>query len=403
MQQRNWRTPAIILVCGGIILTIALGTRHNFGLYLQPVTMDLGIGREAFAFAIALQNLFYGISQPFTGMIVDRYGAARVLIGGAVLYIAGLVLMSFSTTAWELNLSAGLLIGVALGCTGFATVYGVIGRAFPPEKRTAALGVAGAAGSFGQFVMLPYGQVLINSIGWQQALLVLAITMLLIAPLSAALVEDKQAQAQTFHKQSIPEALREALGHRGYLLLCAGYTVCGFQIMFISVHFPAYLIDQRMSPETGMMALALIGLFNILGSYVWGWLGTRHAKRYLLAALYFTRSVAITAFIVLPVTPASVYVFAAVIGFLWLGTVPLTSGVIAHVFGVKYMATLGGIAFFCHQMGSFTGVWLAGYLFDHTGSYQLMWILTIAMGVASALLNLPIDEREIARPAPAPA
>jgi MFS family permease len=397
MTSTHWRTPAVVLVCGGIILTIALGTRHNFGLYLQPVTMDLGIGREAFAFAIALQNLFYGVAQPFTGMIVDKYGAARVLIGGAALYFAGLVLMSFATTAWELNLSAGLLMGVALACTGFATVYGVVGRAFPPERRTAALGVAGAAGSFGQFVMLPYGQMLIASIGWQQALLVLAATILLIAPLSAALVEDKQVQS--LHRQSIPEALREAFGHRGYLLLCAGYTVCGFQIMFISVHFPAYLLDQKMTPETGMMALALIGLFNILGSYAWGWLGGRYAKKNLLASLYFTRSVAITAFIVLPVTPASVSVFASVIGFLWLGTVPLTSGVIAQVFGVKYLATLGGISFFCHQMGSFTGVWLAGYLFDHTGSYQLMWVLTIAMGVVSALVNLPIDERPILRPA----
>ena len=403
MSRNRWRTPTMVLVCGGIILTIALGTRHNFGLYLQPMTMDLGIGREAFAFAIALQNLFYGISQPFTGMVVDKYGAARVLIGGAVLYIAGLVLMSCSTTTWELNLSAGLLIGVALGCTGFATVYGVIGRAFPPAQRTTALGIAGAAGSFGQFVMLPYGQVLINAIGWQQALLILAVTLVLIAPLSAALVEDKKAQAQIFHRQSVSEALREALGHRGYLLLCAGYTVCGFQIMFISVHFPAYLVDQKMTPETGMLALALIGLFNILGSYAWGWLGGRHTKKYLLAALYFTRSLAITAFILLPVTPASVYVFASVIGFLWLGTVPLTSGVIAQVFGVKYLATLSGVSFLCHQMGSFIGVWLAGYLFDHTGSYQLMWVLTIAMGIASALVNLPVDERPIARPAASPA
>ena len=399
MPRNNWRTPKVILICGGIILTIALGTRHTFGLYLQPMTMDLHIGREVFAFAIALQNIVYGVVQPFTGMIVDKYGAARVLIGGSVLYIIGLALMSFSSSAWELNVSAGLLIGVALGCTGFATVYGVIGRAFPPEKRTVALGIAGAAGSFGQFVMLPYGQVLINVIGWQQALLVLAITLLLIAPLSAALVEDKQAQAQMFHKQSISEALREALGHRGFLLLCAGYTVCGFQILFISVHFPAYLIDQKMAPETGMMALALIGLFNILGSYAWGWLGGRHTKKYLLAALYFTRSAAIAIFILLPVTPASVYVFASVIGFLWLGTVPLTSGVIAQVFGVRYLATLSGIAFLCHQIGSFLGVWLAGYLFDHTGSYQLMWVLTIAMGVVSALVNLPIDEHPIARPA----
>ena len=254
MTRGNWRTPGVVLVCSGIILTIALGTRHNFGLYLQPVTMDLGIGREVFAFAIALQNLFYGISQPLTGMIVDKYGAARVLVAGSLLYVAGLVLMSFATTGWELNLSAGLLIGLALGCTGFSTVYGVIGRAFPQEKRTMALGVAGAAGSFGQFAILPYGQLLISALGWQQALLILAITILLIAPLAAGLVEDKEAQARIYHRQSIPEALREAFGHRGYVLLCSGYTVCGFQLLFISVHFPAYLVDQKMAPETGMAA-----------------------------------------------------------------------------------------------------------------------------------------------------
>ncbi len=397
----GWRTPAAILACGGLALTLALGTRHNFGLYLQPMTIDLGIGREAFSFAIALQNLIYGLSQPFTGMIADKFGAARVLIGGALLYAAGLALMSVSHTSWALDLSAGLLIGVALGCTGFSIVYGVIGRAFPAEKRTAALGIAGAAGSFGQFVMLPYGQVLISSVGWQSALLILALTVLLIVPLSSALVEDKKKQALELHRQSIPEALREAFGHRGYVLLCLGYTVCGFQLMFISVHFPAYLLDQHQSPATGMTALALIGLFNIFGSYAWGWLGGRYAKKNLLSLLYFTRAVAIALFILAPLTPLSVYVFAATIGFLWLGTVPLTNGLIAQVFGVKYLSTLGGSAFLFHQIGSFLGVWLAGYLFDTTSSYTLMWILTIAMGVVSALLNLPIDERQIARTAAA--
>lgn len=403
MTRSNWRTPAVILTCSGIVLTIALGVRHNFGLYLQPVTMDLGIGRETFAFAIAIQNLVYGLAQPFTGMIGDKYGTARVLIGGTVLYALGLVLTSFATTGWELTLSAGLLIGLGLSCSGFSIVYGVIGRAFPAEKRTAALGVAGAAGSFGQFVMLPYGQMLINAIGWHTALLILAATVILIVPLSAALVEDKKAQALQFHRQSIPEALREAFGHSGYMLLCLGYTVCGFQLMFISVHFPAYLIDQRMTPETGMTALALIGLFNIFGSFAWGWLGGRHTKKYLLSLLYFIRAVAIAIFIALPLTPLSIYVFAATIGFLWLGTVPLTNGLIAHVFGVKYLSTLGGVAFLFHQIGSFIGVWIAGYLFDATGSYGLMWLLTIGSGVVAALLNLPIDERQIARPAMKPA
>ena len=403
MTRSNWRTPAVVLTCSGIVLTIALGVRHNFGLYLQPITMDLGIGRETFAFAIAIQNLVYGLAQPFTGMIGDKYGTARVLIGGTLLYALGLALTSFATTGWELTLSAGLLIGLGLSCSGFSIVYGVIGRAFPAEKRTAALGVAGAAGSFGQFVMLPYGQMLINAMGWHVALLILAVTVILIVPLSAALVEDKKAQALQFHRQSIPEALREAFGHSGYVLLCLGYTVCGFQLMFISVHFPAYLVDQRMTPETGMTALALIGLFNIFGSYVCGWLGGRYTKKYLLSLLYFTRAVAIAIFIALPLTPLSIYVFAATIGFLWLGTVPLTNGLIAHVFGVKYLATLGGIAFLFHQIGSFIGVWIAGYLFDVTGSYGLMWMLTIASGIVAALLNLPIDERQIARPAVKPA
>jgi MFS family permease len=403
MTRTSWRTPVFVLLCGGIALTISLGVRHNFGLYLQPMTMDLGWNRQTFAFAIALQNLVYGLAQPFTGMVADKFGAARVLIGGTLLYAIGLVLMSLSTTGWEFDLSAGLLVGVGLGCTGFSIVFGVVGRVFPAGKRTLALGVAGSAGSFGQFVMLPYGQTLINHLGWQHAFLVLAATVLLIVPLSAALVEDKKAQALQFHKQSIPEALREAFGHSGYVLLCSGYLVCGFQLMFISVHFPAYLLDQHMTPETGMSALALIGLFNIFGSYVWGWLGGRHTKKYLLSILYFTRSVAIAIFIAFPVTPLSVYLFSATIGFLWLGTVPLTSGLIAHIFGVKYLSTLGGIAFLFHQVGSFLGVGIGGYLFDTTGSYHLMWILTIAMGIAAALINWPINDRQIVRTSPHPA
>lgn len=403
MIRSNWRTPYVVLICGGIALTISLGTRHNFGLYLPPMTADLGWGRQTFSFAIAIQNLVYGLATPLAGMIVDKYGAARVLTGGTILYAIGLVMMSLSTTGLEFNLSAGLLVGVGLSCSGFSIVFGVVGRAFPAEKRTAALGVAGAAGSFGQFIMLPYGQMLINTMGWQQALLILAVTVMLIVPLSTALVENKKTQSQETHKQSIPEALREAFGHSGFMLLCSGYLVCGFQLMFISVHFPAYLIDQRMTPETGMTALALIGLFNIFGSYMWGWLGNRYTKKYVLSTLYFARAVVIAVFILLPVTPFSVYLFGAAIGFLWLGTVPVTSGLIAHIFGVKYLATLGGIAFLFHQVGSFLGVAIAGYLFDTTGSYNLMWLLTIGMGVAAALINLPINERQIVRTAPKPA
>ena len=403
MAQSNWRTPLAVLICGGIILSVSLGTRHTFGLYLQPMTIDLSWSRETFALAIAIQNLVYGFATPVTGMIADRWGTARVLVAGAALYALGIVAMAYSTTGSEFGLSAGLLVGIGLSCTGFSPVFGVVARAFPPEKRTLALGFAGSAGSFGQFLMLPYGQTLITQIGWHNALLICAVTVLLILPLSTALMEDKKTLAHFGGKQSIPEALREALGHGGYLLLCSGYFVCGFQIMFISVHFPAYLVDQRLTPETGMAALALIGLFNIFGTFLWGWLGHRYTKKYVLSVLYFTRAVAVAIFIALPITPVSVYLFASVIGFLWLGTVPVTSGVIAQIFGVKYMSTLTGIAFLFHQVGSFIGVWIGGYLFDTTGSYQVVWILTIALGVLAALINLPINDRQIVRSAAAAA
>lgn len=399
MTVKTWRTPAIVLLAGGVAMTLALGARHSFGLYLQPMTSDLGWARQTFAFALAAQNLIYGIAQPFAGMAADRFGAGRVMLGGAALYVLGLVLMSGSTTGLEFTLSAGLLVGTAISCVSFPIVFGVVARTFPPEKRTFAMGIAGAAGSFGQFVMLPYGQVLINLLGWQQSLLVLAATVALVAPLSMLLTEEPGELARGAQQQSIPEALREALGHRGFLLLCAGYWVCGLQLMFISVHFPAFLIDRGMTPETGMTALALIGLFNIFGSYAWGWLGGRYTKKRLLSLLYFLRAVNIAVFIVAPITPGSVYLFAAVIGFLWLGTVPLTSGLIAQIFGVRYLSTLGGIAFLSHQVGSFVGVALGGYLFDQTGSYNVMWTIAIGAGIFAAIVNWPIDDRRIVRPA----
>jgi MFS family permease len=367
------------------------------------VTLDLGWDRETFAIAIALQNLVYGAATPFAGIIADKYGAHRVLAGGTLLYALGIALMGFSTTGWEFSLTAGLLVGTGLSCSGWAIVFGVVGRAYPPEKRTLALGITSAAGSFGQFIMLPFGQTLINNVGWQNSLLIFAATLLLILPLASALAEDRTSQAGRFHQQSVSEALHEALRHRGFILLCSGYFVCGFQIMFISIHFPAYLIDQRMSPETGMMALALIGLFNVFGTYTWGWLGNRFTKKHVLASLYFSRAVLITVFLLAPMTPLTVYLFGATIGFLWLGTVPVTSGLIAHIFGPRYLSTLGGISFLFHQVGSFIGVWFGGLLFDATGSYQLMWLLTIALGVLAGLVNLPIDDRQLVRPVTKPA
>src|SRR5512134_1899655 len=305
MIHSNWRTPFVVLICGGIILTLSLGTRHTFGLYLQPMTVDLGWSRQTFAIALAIQNRVYGFATPIAGMISDRWGTGRVIVGGTVLYALGIALMAYSTTGPEFSLSAGMLVGMGLSCSGFSPVFGVVARAFPPEKRTLALGIASSAGSFGQFLMLPYGQLMINQLGWQYALLICAATLMVILPLSMALMEDTSRQAQTGSRQSIPEALREAFGHGGYLLLCSGYFVCGFQLMFISVHFPAYLIDQRMTPETGMLALALIGLFNILGTFLWGWLGQHYTKKYVLSTLYFTRAVAFAVFISLPLSPFS--------------------------------------------------------------------------------------------------
>lgn len=398
MNTRNFRTPVLILLAGGLAMTLALGARHTFGLYLQPVTSDLGWARQTFAFALALQNLIYGLAQPFSGMLADRFGAGRVMLGGTLLYVLGLVLMADTKTGLDLTLSAGVLIGTAVSCISFPIVFGAVARAFPAEKRSVALGVAGAAGSFGQFVMLPYGQMLISTLGWQQSLHVLAATVALVVPLAFFLHEPRlQGASASSAAQSIPEALREALSHRGFTLLCAGYWVCGFQLMFISVHFPAFLMDRGMKPEVGMTALALIGLFNIFGSYSWGWLGGRFAKKRLLSLLYLLRAVNIAVFVALPITSASVYAFAAVIGFLWLGTVPLTSGVIAQIFGVRYLSTLGGIAFLWHQVGSFVGVAMGGYLFDQTGSYNITWIVTIAAGVFAAAVSWPINDRQIAR------
>ena len=392
---RNWRTPAVVLACGGLLISLGMGIRHGFGLFLQPMTMDLGWGRESFAFALAIQNLLWGITQPITGAIADRYGAGRVLVAGALLYIAGLVLMALSKTPLAFGLSAGVLIGLGLSGVTFSIVFGVVGRAFPPEKRTMALGIVAAAGSFGQFAMLPVEQTLITHVGWFQALLVIAAIAVLIIPLSAGLVEQRHAAGTA--RQSPAEALREALGNRSFLLLTTGFFVCGFQVVFIGVHLPAFLMDRGLPAEVGMMALALIGFFNIVGTYVAGLLGSRLPKKHLLSALYLGRSAVIVVFLVLPITPLSVYLFAAAIGFLWLATVPLTNGIVAQIFGVQYLSMLGGFVFFSHQIGSFLGVWMGGFMYDRTGSYNLVWLIAIALGIVAALVNFPIEERQVQR------
>jgi len=404
MSRRNWRTPGVVLLCGGIVVTLAMGTRASFGLFLKPMTMDLGWSRETFAFAMALQNLVLGAAAPFVGIIADRKGAGRVLIGGAMLYATGLVLMAMSTRGWHLYLSTGLIIGIAQSCAAYSVVFGVLGRTFPPERRSMVLGVAAAAGSFGQFAMLPYAQTLITHLGWYSALFVLALTSGLIVPFATALVERRRSQSSHAHTQSGAEALREAFAHKGFLMLTAGYFVCGFQLAFMTVHFPAYITDRGFSANVGMSALALIGLFNIFGSYGAGALGQIYPKKYLLSFIYFARALVIAVFLSVPVTMYSIYVFSATLGLLWLATVPLTSGLIGQVFGVAYMSTLTGIAFFSHQVGSFIGVWLGGYLYDHTGSYNLLWMCSVGLGILAGLVNLPIDERAIRRAAaPQPA
>ena len=402
--MKNWRTPTVVLVCGGVILTLAMGTRQGFGLFLQPMTLDHGWSRETFAFAMALQNLIWGMAQPFFGMIADRKGAGRVLVTGAALYATGLVLMAMANTGWQFSLATGLFVGLAQGCTTFSIVFGVVSRIFPPERRSMALGLCSAAGSFGQFAMLPYTGTLISHFGWFNALLTLSVSAALIAPLASALVETRGKGASATITQSVGEAVREAFGHRSFLLLTAGYFVCGFQLAFITVHFPAYLVDRGLSANVGMMALALVGLFNIFGSFASGALGAKYTKKYLLSTIYFARSIVIALFVFSQVTEGSVYLFSAAIGLLWLSTVPLTNGVIGGIFGVAYMSTLSGFVFLSHQLGSFTGVWLGGYLFDHTGSYRVVWLISIALGVFAALVNLPIQERAIVRaPAPRPA
>ncbi len=395
--RADWRSPNVVLLCGGLILMLGMGIRHGFGLFLQPMSADLHWGRETFALAIAIQNLVWGATQPFAGMLADKYGSGRVVLGGALLYVLGLALMAHPGTPWMFVLSAGVLIGVGLSGVTFSVISGVLGRAFPPEKRSMALGISAAAGSFGQFALLPLTQTLLTHVGWYGALLTLAAVGLLMAPLAAAMVERQDRLHHAF-KQSAVEAIREALGHRGYVLLTLGFFVCGFQVVFVGIHLPSYLLDKGMPAHLAVTALALIGLFNIVGTYATGWLGSRMPKRYILSFIYFGRAVVIALFIWLPLSAWSVYAFAIALGLLWLSTVPPTNSIVGQVFGVRYMAMLTGVTFFSHQIGSFLGAWLGGFLFDRLGSYDLVWYLSIALGVVAGLINLPIDEREIKRP-----
>ncbi|MEJ6023777.1 MFS transporter [Ramlibacter sp. PS4R-6] len=393
-----------VLACGAMIVTLSMGIRHGFGLWLQPITQAQGWDRGTFSMAGAIQNLSWGFFGIFAGMVADRFGAFRVLIVGAVLYALGLAGMALSTNPLVFALTMGVLIGAAQAGTTYAVVYGVIGRQIDPAKRSWAMGVAAAAGSFGQFVMLPVEGLLISYLGWQQALLALSGFVLLIAPFAFGLREAGFAGgAAPRRDQSIGQALREAFQYPSFQLLMAGYFVCGFQVVFIGFHMPSYLRDKGLGQEVAVNALALIGLFNVFGTYIAGVLGQKLAKRKILAAIYFGRAVVIAIFLWAPLSPLSVYIFSAVMGLLWLSTVPPTNAAIAQIFGVAHLSMLGGFVFFSHQIGSFLGVWLGGFLYDRTGSYDIVWYISIALGIFAALVNLPVREAPIARAQPQPA
>lgn len=393
--------PWLVVIAGGLVMGLALGVRHAQGIFLLPVTLDRGWSRESFAFAIAVQNLIWGVAQPFTGMIADRFGSRRVMAGGLLCYAAGLLLMARAPSPAAFTLSAGLCVGIALAGTAFGVVYGALSRMMPPERRSWALGVAGAVGGLGQFFLVPVSQGLIGMLGWAGALTALGIACALLLPCALPIRDRPDLHAAK--RQSLSAALREAFSHRGFWLLNLGFFACGFQLAFIASHMPAYLLDKGLSGNHAVAGLAIIALANVVGTYVCGWLGGLHRRKYLLSGIYLARAAAMAAFVLLPLSPWTLYVFCAVMGFIWLGTVPLTNGLISQVFGVQYITTLFGFVFFGHQLGSFFGVWLGGYVFDATRSYDLIWMASIALGVVAALLHYPIDDREIVRYAPAAA
>ncbi|MGB6098084.1 MAG: MFS transporter [Comamonas thiooxydans] len=395
---------AQILLCGGAIVTLSMGIRHGFGLWLQPITQEMGWTRENFSLAIAVQNLSWGILGIFVGMLADRIGAFKVLIGGSILYALGLAGMALSPDATVFLLTAGVLIGAAQAGTTYAVIYGVLGRQIPVARRSWAMGVAAAAGSFGQFFMVPVEGKLIAQFGWSNALLILALFALLIAALAFGLREPGFGGSTPIKReQTVGQALKEAWTYPSFLLLMAGYFVCGFQVMFIGVHMPSYLKDFGMAPHVASYSLALVGLFNIFGTYLAGNLGQKLPKRYLLSGIYGLRSVATVAFLLAPLSPWSVYAFCAAMGFLWLSTVPLTNATIAQIFGVQHLSMLGGFVFFSHQIGSFLGVWLGGYLYDINGNYDMVWYISIALGIFAAIVNLPVREAAIVRHTPSAA
>src|SRR5437588_3863930 len=403
----TWRTPLVIIACGCAIALLSFGPRSTFGFFIQPMSREFTWGRDIFGLALALQNLLWGLGQPLAGAIADRFGSLRVIAVGALLYAGGLVMMRYAATPLSLDLGAGVLIGFGLSGCSFNLVLSAFAKLLPPERRGVALGAGTAAGSFGQFLFAPFGVALIDNFGWQNALLTFGSMLLLIVPLAIALATPPNAPGKAGSgappAQSLTSALSEAFAHRSYVLLVFGFFTCGFQLAFITLHLPSYLIDRGLSAEVGGWALATIGLFNIIGSISVGWLSTVYPRRYLLAINYFLRAVFITAFVLLPASPVTTLLFAAGMGLMWLSTVPPTSGLVSLMFGTRWLATLYGFAFFSHQVGGFLGAWMGGLLYERTGSYDIVWWLAVAFGILSAVINLPIEEKPVLRAAPAAA
>ena len=404
-RVQSWRTPLVIIVCGCAIALLSFGPRSSLGFFVQPMSREFAWGRDVFALAVAVQNLLWGLGQPLAGAIADRFGVMRVICVGALLYAGGLLMMRYSATPLSLNIGAGVLVGFGLSGCSFNLILSAFSKLLPPERRGLALGAGTAAGSLGQFLFAPFGVALIDQFGWQSALTVFAVLMLFILPLSLAVATPPATEARPSEaeQQSFTTALMEAFGHRSYVLLVLGFFTCGFQLAFITVHLPAFLVDRGLSAQVGGWVIAAIGLFNIIGSLSVGWLQSRLPKRYILSFIYFTRALATLAFISFPVTAASAIAFGAVSGLAWLSTVPPTSSLVAIMFGTRWMATLYGFAFVSHQVGGFLGVWLGGVVYDYAGSYNPVWYLSIAFGVMSAIINLPIREEPVVRAAAAAA
>lgn len=400
-MKRSWRTPAVVMICGGFIAWLTTGTRQSLALFLQPMSFDMNWGREVFSLAMGLQLLLWGMAQPIAGAISDKIGAAGVIVFGAALYIIGLVLMSEAGSPLMLYLSLGLFIGIGLSAAGFAVVFAAVARAVPPRRRSVALGITGAVGSVGQFAMIPVAQGVIGFSGWTASLLVLAACMSLVIPLSIAMKGRPEAGGPREVEQSLLQALRQARSHPGFVYLTTAFFVCGFQTLFIGSHLPAFVTDSGLPPEVGALSLALIGAVNVVGSLMFGWLGGRYSKRGLLAFQYLLRSAAIVLYVLLPITTVSTCIFAGVIGLTWLGTVPLVSGLVAQMFGIRHIGMLFGITFFSHQLGGFFGTWFGGLLFDAYGNYDIIWWTSAWLGVTAALLHWPIEERDDAAAEPA--